>query len=148
MLKFHYDFLFLLLGWKENPVEFDSTFNESRFTWAWGSPDILPMFAKGASGDHVFTSMYKDVAEDFADEDASKLDTWVFEEVQEFFASAKNNETLKQMLSQDQIVFFLHLLGKLFKSVPVLSISLSDKNLSMSFDSQDGVGKVSISHPR
>ena len=93
-------------------MEFDSTFNESRNTWAWGSPDILPMFAKGASGDHVFTSMYKTVAEDFGDEDASKLDTWVFDKVQQFFGSARNNDTLRQMLLQDQIVFFLHLLGK------------------------------------
>ena len=62
--------------------------------------------------------MYKNIAEDFADEDASKLDTWVFDEVQEFFASARNNETLKKMLSQDQIVFFLHLLGKVFETVP------------------------------
>lgn len=118
-----YVFCVLSLGWKENPVQFDSTFNESRYTWAWGSPDILPMFAKGASGDHVFTSMYKNVAEDFADEDASKLDTWVFDEVQQFFASVKNNETLKQMLSQGQIVFFLHLLGKSFNNPLVIALS-------------------------
>lgn len=87
-------------------------FNESRNTWAWGSPDILPMFAKGASGDHVFTSMYEDVAEDFADKDAAKLDHWVFEEVKKFFQEAKANATRMEMLSKGKIVFFLHLLGK------------------------------------
>ncbi|XP_032816660.2 GPI ethanolamine phosphate transferase 1 isoform X1 [Petromyzon marinus] len=98
-------------GWQENPVEFDSVFNESRFTWSWGSPDILPMFAKGASGDHVHTFSYDAKKEDFASKDASKLDTWVFDHVKSFLKDASSNEKLAAQLSQDKIVFFLHLLG-------------------------------------
>ena len=64
----------------------------------------------------MFTSMYPDVAEDFADEDAAKLDTWVFDEVRKFFDGARTNETLKKMLFEGQIVFFLHLLGWLLKA--------------------------------
>lgn len=85
-------------------------FNESRHTWSWGSPDILPMFAKGASGGHVWTEMYDAKEEDFAGEDASKLDTWVFEKVEEFLLSS--NETIQEELRSDQSIFFLHLLGK------------------------------------
>ncbi|KAF5897496.1 GPI ethanolamine phosphate transferase 1, partial [Clarias magur] len=108
---FYEDVSAVAKGWKENPVEFDSVFNESRRTWCWGSPDILPMFAKGASGDHVHTHTYPAAMEDFASKDASKLDSWVFDQVKDFFKSAKQNQTLMSQLHEDKLVFFLHLLG-------------------------------------
>lgn len=98
-------------GWKENPVEFDSVFNESRHAWCWGSPDILPMFASGAERGHIETFMYKAEEEDFASNDASRLDTWVFQNVESFFTKASENKMTREMLHQDRIVFFLHLLG-------------------------------------
>ncbi|XP_039212170.1 GPI ethanolamine phosphate transferase 1 isoform X2 [Crotalus tigris] len=108
---FYEDVSAVARGWKENPVEFDSVFNESKYTWSWGSPDILPMFAKGATGDHVYTNCYKAEREDFAAEDATVLDTWVFDQVKDFFNLAKNNETLFSKLHEQKIIFFLHLLG-------------------------------------
>uniref|UniRef100_A0A3B4TH91 GPI ethanolamine phosphate transferase 1 n=1 Tax=Seriola dumerili TaxID=41447 RepID=A0A3B4TH91_SERDU len=108
---FYEDVSAVAKGWKENPVEFDSVFNESRHTWCWGSPDILPMFAKGASGDHVYTYTYPAEEEDFASTDASRLDSWVFSQVKSFFQSAKSNSSLKASLLEDKNVFFLHLLG-------------------------------------
>ncbi|XP_049814682.1 GPI ethanolamine phosphate transferase 1 isoform X1 [Schistocerca nitens] len=99
-------------GWKENPVEFDTVFNQSRFTWSWGSPDILPMFAKGASGDHVFMDMYGSELEDFSGKESTiHLDTWVFNKVSNFIKSAQNNPELLKKLHSDKIIFFLHLLG-------------------------------------
>lgn len=108
---FYEDVSAVAKGWKENPVEFDSVFNESRRTWCWGSPDILPMFAKGASGDHVYTHTYPAEEEDFASTDASRLDSWVFTQVKSFFQSAKSNSSLRASLLEDKNILFLHLLG-------------------------------------
>ena len=61
-----------------NPVEFDSVFNQSEHTWSFGSPDILPMFAEGASDpDRVDTFMYSAESEDFA-EGKSRIQVAVF----------------------------------------------------------------------
>ncbi|KAI9844830.1 MAG: Glycosyl phosphatidyl inositol anchor synthesis [Sclerophora amabilis] len=98
-------------GWKLNPVNFDSVFNRSRHTWSWGSPDILPMFKEGAVPGRVDADVYGEELEDYTQEDATQLDTWVFERVQKLFASAAKNATLDTILRQDKNVFFLHLLG-------------------------------------
>uniref|UniRef100_A0A8C6ZL56 GPI ethanolamine phosphate transferase 1 n=1 Tax=Nothoprocta perdicaria TaxID=30464 RepID=A0A8C6ZL56_NOTPE len=108
---FYEDVSAVAKGWKENPVQFDSVFNESKYTWSWGSPDILPMFAKGASGDHVYTFCYTAESEDFGAQDAAKLDSWVFDHVKDFFTSSRNNQTLYSALTEEKVVLFLHLLG-------------------------------------
>ncbi|NXX00329.1 PIGN transferase, partial [Larus smithsonianus] len=108
---FYEDVSAVAKGWKENPVEFDSVFNESKYTWGWGSPDILPMFAKGASGDHVYTFCYTAESEDFGAQDAAELDMWVFDHVKSFFNSSRSNQTLFSALHEDKVVLFLHLLG-------------------------------------
>uniref|UniRef100_A0A8C7BH14 GPI ethanolamine phosphate transferase 1 n=1 Tax=Neovison vison TaxID=452646 RepID=A0A8C7BH14_NEOVI len=108
---FYEDVSAVAKGWKENPVGFDSLINESKYTWSWGSPDILTMFAKGVGGDHIYTYSYDAESEDFGAHDVTKLDTWVFDHVKEFFHAARNNQSLFSKVNEEKIVFFLHLLG-------------------------------------
>jgi phosphatidylinositol glycan class N len=54
----------VISGWKHNAVDFDSVFNQSRGTWSYGSPDIVPMFADGVP--HVNEEHYASEMEDFA----------------------------------------------------------------------------------
>ncbi|KAJ3022134.1 Glycosyl phosphatidyl inositol anchor synthesis [Thoreauomyces humboldtii] len=108
---FYEDVSAVTKGWKMNPVNFDSVFNQSFHTWSFGSPDILPMFSEGASDPRsVETIMYPQESEDFAD-DASKLDIWVFEKFDALFETAKQDSNLDSLLRKPGIVFFLHLLG-------------------------------------
>ncbi|XP_046492367.1 GPI ethanolamine phosphate transferase 1 isoform X1 [Neodiprion pinetum] len=97
----------LFKGWKENPVDFDSVFNRSHQTWAWGSPDIIPMFVKG-SGDKVQGKSYPANWQDFDgnSEGIIRLDSWVFKEVYQWLT---DNEPETKYL--DRIILFLHLLG-------------------------------------
>ncbi|XP_043745275.1 GPI ethanolamine phosphate transferase 1 isoform X3 [Cervus elaphus] len=108
---FYEDVSAVAKGWKENPVEFDSLLNETRYTWSWGSPDIVTMFAKDDLGNHIFRHTYDASNEDFGAHDVTKLDTWVFDHVKEFFHAARNNQSLFSKVNEDKIVFFLHLLG-------------------------------------
>lgn len=107
---FYEDVSAVTKGWKDNPVEFDSLFNRSRESWAWGSPDILPMFSSRT--DHMTSHCYPAEYEDFGTGSAVHLDTWVFDEVRDFFkVRVPKDPALQARLKKDKIVFFLHLLG-------------------------------------
>ncbi|KDR84256.1 hypothetical protein GALMADRAFT_704440 [Galerina marginata CBS 339.88] len=97
-------------GWKTNPVDFDSVFNQSKTTYSFGSPDILPMFAKGATSGKVKTWSYDEDEEDFT-KDATALDVWVLDQMRTLFQNATTDPALANDLRSDKIVFFLHLLG-------------------------------------
>lgn len=99
-------------GWKENPVDFDSIFNQTRYTWCWGTYDIVEIFTKGTADDHIFTQKLDPYYLSFSsDKNTTSLDSWVFEKVKEFFLKAKDDPQLLRKLHENRIVFFLHLLG-------------------------------------
>ncbi|XP_020676240.1 GPI ethanolamine phosphate transferase 1 isoform X2 [Dendrobium catenatum] len=95
-------------GWKANPVEFDSVFNRSRHTFAFGSPDIIPIFCSGLP--HSTWGSYPHEFEDFAT-DASFLDQWSFDQFYSLLNRSYDDNKLRELLLQDNVVIFLHLLG-------------------------------------
>ncbi|KAG1750445.1 Phosphatidylinositolglycan class N-domain-containing protein [Suillus paluster] len=97
-------------GWKTNPVHFDSVFNQSGHTFSFGSPDILPMFAQGATPGKVDAWSYDEEDEDFT-KDATALDIWVIDQLRTLFQNASSDASLDSQLRADKVVFFLHLLG-------------------------------------
>ncbi|CAK9808629.1 GPI ethanolamine phosphate transferase 1 [Anthophora plagiata] len=94
-------------GWKENPVEFDSIFNQSHYSWAWGSPDIIPIFTKGAKANIHGDSYPSDWQNfDITHGQIWRLDSWVFDKYIDWL-----REEAYKFKSTDRIILFLHLLG-------------------------------------
>ncbi|CAG0879015.1 unnamed protein product [Darwinula stevensoni] len=108
MAGFYEDPSAITKGWKDNPVDFDSIFNESHHTWSWGSPDVLPMFSRGGAEHKMDLNTYPSEIEDFASQDPSAVDVWVFKRVKEFLL---NGTIPFDTLNQSGNIFFLHLLG-------------------------------------
>lgn len=95
-------------GWQENPVDFDSVFNQSHATWAWGSPDIIPIFTKGSKR-NVHGQSYPSTWQDFDanSNETRRLDSWVFDSYFKWLQSS----TAEAVRSQNGIILFFHLLG-------------------------------------
>ncbi|KAJ8521469.1 hypothetical protein ON010_g17815 [Phytophthora cinnamomi] len=96
-------------GWADNPVDFDSVFNQSSSSFLFGSPDIVPMFARQVS--HAHEEHYSHEEEDFAKGDSSELDVWVFRHLQKLLNGAKEGSRLFEQLHDEGVVIFCHYLG-------------------------------------
>ncbi|KAK4774811.1 hypothetical protein SAY86_009746 [Trapa natans] len=133
-------------GWKANPVEFDSVFNRSRHTFAFGSPDIVPIFCRALN--HSTWNSYPHEYEDFAT-DASFLDEWSFDQFQSLMNMSSSDDNLRELLQKDNLVIFLHLLGcdsnghahRPFSSIYLNNVKVVDRIARHVYDLVEGFFK-------
>ena len=98
-------------GWQDNPVDYDHVFNQSRHTWAFGAHDIIKYFNKGEASLKMSVQSFPSEMIDFAEQDPSVVDNWVFDHVNQFLEDANQNQTLSSELKKDKSVFFVHLIA-------------------------------------
>ncbi|XP_013103953.2 GPI ethanolamine phosphate transferase 1 [Stomoxys calcitrans] len=95
-------------GWKENPIEFDTVFNRSSKTYAWGAHDVLHIFSRLTKADEkrlLFDSYSHEL--DFSGKEKTyELDQWVFQRVKKLLARKS-----QELQHEQKVIFFLHLLG-------------------------------------
>ncbi|XP_053966376.1 GPI ethanolamine phosphate transferase 1 [Anastrepha ludens] len=96
-------------GWKRNPVDFDTVFNRSSHTYAWGAADVLHIFSRMGgieSEQRLLIDAYEHEL-DFSGRDKTyKLDEWVFKRVRLLLARKE-----VELRAEEKVIFFLHLLG-------------------------------------
>uniref|UniRef100_A0A915ENH7 GPI ethanolamine phosphate transferase 1 n=1 Tax=Ditylenchus dipsaci TaxID=166011 RepID=A0A915ENH7_9BILA len=86
------------------------TLNRSNKAWMWGSPDIVSIFVDTLNpGVLMRAESYSSQEEDFATENAARLDEWVFDKVETYFSSLDDRQKLD--LNSEKAIFFLHLIG-------------------------------------
>ncbi|KAI0327602.1 alkaline phosphatase-like protein [Cubamyces sp. BRFM 1775] len=104
----HEDVSDITKGWAATPTNFDSVFNQSAATFAFGAPDILPIFSHRGKVDMW---SYAEIQVDPTDEDARILDQWVLGKLRQLFTNSTADSGLDAWLRGDRVVFFLHLGG-------------------------------------
>ncbi|KAI5705679.1 hypothetical protein M8J75_000820 [Diaphorina citri] len=95
-------------GWQDNPVEFDHIFNQSEFSVAFGSPDVLKMFTRGFKQnvkERMHFEFYDENEQQFNNE--AQLNYWVGNKTIQYLRDNKDSA----ILNQDKVIFLLHFLG-------------------------------------
>lgn len=113
MAGFYEDPSAIFKGWKDNPVEFDTIFNQSRWTFGWGSPDILLMFNKGIAAKRIFMQTYSSDMETFFGKNsiAQRQSLWSYEKLKYMISESQLNSSLQEALIEDKLIYFVHMLG-------------------------------------
>ncbi|KAL5112328.1 GPI ethanolamine phosphate transferase 1 [Taenia crassiceps] len=114
---FYEDVASITKGWQANAVEFDSIFNRSYHAFAWGGPDVVPIFQPQhrVRDARVKIESYPHVMLDFTNENITQVDDWVvdrftdFMKTQSYLLLGTNSSKLSEDGFRKGNFIFLHL---------------------------------------